>query len=79
MHGAELREGPRPLPDLPQNFEHAIRDVSLFVVEEEGVLGCLFGEGDWGGGAYVVGIEGEADGIVDGEDLTLIELPPVLH
>jgi hypothetical protein len=46
MHGAELREGPRPLSDLPQNFEHAIRDVSLFVVEEEGVLGCLFGEGD---------------------------------
>lgn len=47
-------------------------------VEPHAVGGEGGAGGDGGGGGEVVGVEGDADAVVDGEDERLVPLPPVL-
>ena len=42
-------------------------------------MGLFLGEGDDGSGGNIVSIEGKSDRVVDGDDITLAKLAPVLN
>lgn len=68
-----------PLPDLPEAaLKPPARQLDLLAVEPHAVGGERGAGGDGGGGGEVVGVEGDADAVVDGEDERLVPLPPVL-
>ncbi len=54
------------------------REEEDLAVEPHPVGGEGRADGDGGGGGEVVGVEGDADAVVDGEDERLVPLPPVL-
>lgn len=77
-HSFEGMRGPGPFSDFVEDSLHAVGDFVVVAVEDEGVLREGLGEGAGGRGGDVVGIKGEADGVVDGDDVSLIKLAPVL-
>ena len=67
------------LPDPSQNLSHSASNFSLLGIQNKAICACSFAKAASGGSMEVVGIECEADGIVDRYDLTLVEFSPILH
>jgi len=63
---------------LETSLESSAGEGNLFAVEPHAVVGERRADGDGGGGAEVVGVESDADAVVDREDETLVSLAPVL-
>lgn len=65
--------------NLPEtSLESAAGEGNLVAVEPHAVVGEGRADGDGGGGAEMVGVEGDADAVVDGQDEGLVPLAPVL-
>lgn len=77
-HGFEWMCISSSVSNFGKDSLHTWSNFMGFWVENEGVLGYIVGEETSGGSANIICIEGKANRVIDGDDLTLIVLTPVL-
>ena len=79
IHISESLCRPCLLPHLCKYSDHPIVDFGNFLVQNKDILLDISGESDWCSGWYIVSIEGNAQRIINGNDLTLIVFSPIFY